>query len=460
MRIYSSGMDWVRAAWRWWRRSPARDVVFAALMTAITVSGSYGEGHPHNPADKVQFHNVPIPQPSVAALLLVAVASLVLVWRNRWPYAVLAVSAGAVLGYTLLGYVNGAALVAPAAAAYALASNVSVRKALVASGVTLAALLVTTSASNPFGTATGGPVVVLPVLFAAACLGGIAVSNRRAFVASIQARAEDEARLRIDEERLRIARELHDVVAHTMSTINVQAAAAAWLLADRPAEAAEALAAIRTASKNGLRELRAILNVLRQADEADPTAPAPGLAQLDALIAGVSQAGLPTTLDVSGHHADLPPGADLAAYRIIQESLTNAIRHAGPATATVTLRYLDDVLMIDVTDTGRGVAEALAGSDGTGRRGNIGSAPWQYSGHGLAGMRERAAAAGGTLEAGPADGGGFQVTAALPLRRQDEPAPSDRQGQPVRRGEQGEPVGPAADRAGNETAAAEESRRP
>jgi len=291
-------MDWVRAAWQWWRRSPARDVVFAALMTAITVSGSYGEGHPHNPSDVIQFHNEPIPQPSATALLLVAVASVVLIWRHRWPLAVLAVSTAAVLGYTLLGYVNGAALVAPAAAVYAVSTNVSVRRALAASGITLAALLVATAARNPFGAATSGPVVVLPVLVAAACLGGIAVSNRRAFVASIEARAEDEARRRIDEERLRIARELHDVVAHTRSTINVQAAAAALLLADRPGEAAEALAAIRTASKNGLRELRTILNVLRQADEADPTGPAPGLAQLEALIAGVNQAGLPTTLVV------------------------------------------------------------------------------------------------------------------------------------------------------------------
>ena len=149
----------------------------------------------------------------------------------------------------------------------------NVRQALAAAAVTLAVLLVATSASNPFNTSTGGTVVVLPVLMAAACTAGIAVSNRRAFVASIQARAEDEARRRIDEERLRIARELHDVVAHTMSTINVQASAAATVLTDRPDAAAEALAAIRTASKNGLRELRAILNVLRQADDADPTSP-------------------------------------------------------------------------------------------------------------------------------------------------------------------------------------------
>jgi signal transduction histidine kinase len=429
-------MDWVRAAWRWWRRSPARDIVFAGLMTAITVSGSYGEGHPHNPADLVQFHGHQIPHPSAGALLLVALASLVLARRNRWPVAVLTVSTAAVLAYTLLGYVNGAALLAPAAAVYALATNVSARRALAISAVTLAALLAATSASNPFGTATGGTVIVLPVLFAAVCLGGIAVSNRRAFVASIQARADDEARLRIDEERLRIARELHDVVAHTMSTINVQASAAAMVLTERPDAAAESLQAIRAASKNGLRELRAILNVLRQADDAEPTAPAPGLAQLDALIAGANQAGLPTTLTVTGEPAVLPAGVDLAAYRIIQESLTNAIRHAGPATATVSLTYRAGTLVIHVADTGRGVppvrAREATNGHGSGQSGPGQSGPWQPgSGHGLVGMRERAATAGGTLEAGPAPGGGFTVTAALPFGRTDEPV------QPTHRAEDG-----------------------
>ncbi len=405
-------MDWVRAAWGWWRRSPARDVLFAALMTAITLLGSYGEGHPHSPSDVIQFHGTPIPQPSAAALLLVALASLVLIWRNRWPVAVLAVSTAAVFGYTLLGYVNGAALLAPAAAVYSLATNVSVRRALSYSAVSLAALLAATLARNPFGTTTGGPVVVLPVMIAAVCLGGIAVSNRRAFVASIQARADDEARRRIDEERLRIARELHDVVAHTMSTINVQASAAAMVLTERPDEAAKSLEAIRTASKNGLRELRAILNVLRQADDADPTTPAPGLAQLDPLIAGVSQAGLPTALEVSGNPASLSEGVDLAAFRIIQESLTNAIRHAGPATATVRLRYLDNRLLIEVSDTGRGVPAAGA---------HNGDAWHPVAGHGLAGMRERAAVAGGTVTAGPGPGGGFRVTAELPLGNTGEP---------------------------------------
>ena len=175
----------------------------------------------------------------------------------------------------------------------------------------------------------------MPALVVAALFAGLAASNRRAYIASISARAQDEARRRVDEERLRIARELHDVVAHTMATINVQAGVAGHVLKDRPEAAGEALRIIRTASKDGLRELRAILNVLRQADEADPTQPAPGLGQVDALIASASQAGLATSLRRTGVPRPLPSEVDVAAYRIIQESLTNAIRHAGPAAATV-----------------------------------------------------------------------------------------------------------------------------
>src|SRR5258708_12617762 len=207
-------MDWVRAAWGWCRRSPARDVVFAGVMTSVSVSGSYGEGNPPHRADVVQFSGHHIPQPSAAALLLVALASVVLAWRNRWPVGVLTVSTAAVLAYTLLVYVNGPALSAPAAAVYALATNVSVRRALAVSGVTLAALLVATSTSNPFGTATGGTVVVLPVLFAAVCLGGIAVSHRRPFVPSIPAPPHAEPSLRIAEEPLPTPRALNHPAPH------------------------------------------------------------------------------------------------------------------------------------------------------------------------------------------------------------------------------------------------------
>jgi signal transduction histidine kinase len=186
-----------------------------------------------------------------------------------------------------------------------------------------------------------------------------------------------------------------------MATINVQAGVAAHVLPTHPEAVADSLQAIKTASKDGLRELRAILNVLRQADDADPTQPAPGTAQLETLITGASRAGLDTTLTVTGETVPLPAAVDLAAYRIVQESLTNAIRHAGPATAAVSLGYAHDELRIEVTDTGRG-----PGAPGVSANG----------GHGLAGMRERAATVGGTLETGPGPAGGFRVAARLPLR--------------------------------------------
>ncbi|HLQ53844.1 MAG TPA: ATP-binding protein, partial [Streptosporangiaceae bacterium] len=184
--------------------------------------------------------------------------------------------------------------------------------------------------------------------------------------------------------------------------INVQAGVAAHVLAEQPDAAATALQAIKVASKEGLRELRAILNVLRQADDGDTTQPAPGLAQIDALVTGTVRAGLATSLRVTGQPRPLPAAVDLAAYRIVQESLTNAIRHAGPATATVSLTYDDAELRIDVADTGRGSPAAL--SEGTG--------------HGLIGMRERASSVGGVVEAGPAPAGGYLVAARLPLDRQ------------------------------------------
>jgi signal transduction histidine kinase len=231
-------------------------------------------------------------------------------------------------------------------------------------------------------------------------------------VESIRDLAEQDARRRVDEERLRIARELHDVVAHTMATINVQAGVAAHVLSTRPETVAESLQAIKAASKEGLRELRAILNVLRQADDADPTQPVPGTAQLGTLITGACRAGLDTTLTVTGEPVPLPAAVDLAAYRIVQESLTNAIRHAGPATAAVSLGYHHDELRVEITDTGRGPAPGHNGSDSNGSDSNGSDG---NGGHGLAGMRERAATVGGSLETGPGPAGGFRVAARLPF---------------------------------------------
>jgi signal transduction histidine kinase len=393
-------MERVRAAWQRYLTSPVRDAVFALAVTAFLVSGTYGEAHPSSLSDTVQFKGGVAPVPPLAVLTLVAVACLALAWRRRWPVTVLAVSTAAVVAYTSLGYVNGAALVAPALALYAASTQVSVRRAVALTVVTVIVLMVATGAANPFGHVAGGGFVLIPFLVAAALFAGIAVANRRAYVASIHDRAQEDARRRVDEERLRIARELHDVVAHTMATINVQAGTAAHVLPTRPEVAAEALQAIKAASKEGLRELRAILNVLRQADDADPTQPAPGTAQLETLVAGARRAGLETTLSVTGTPSRLPAAVDLAAYRIVQESLTNAIRHAGPAQAVVSLCYRGAELRIDVADTGRGQS-ASAVSEG--------------AGHGLAGMRERAAAVGGSVETGPSPGGGYRVAARLPL---------------------------------------------
>ncbi len=399
-------MNGVGAVRRWWRHPPARDAVLALALTAALLYGAYGEAHPSTTAyfkSGQQLPHTPTP-----ALILVAVATLVLIWRRRWPVVVLCVSVAAATVYTLLGYLNGAVLVAPMVALFTVAAEPGVRRAVAYGLGTLAVLGSASIAVNPLGH-LGGGVVILPFMVAVVVVAGIAVANRRAYVASIRDRAEQDARRRLDEERLRIARELHDVVAHTMATINVQAGVAAHVLPTRPEAAAESLQAIKTASKEGLRELRAILNVLRQADDADPTQPAPGTAQLEALIAGASRAGLETTFTVTGEPVPLPAAVDMTAYRIVQESLTNTIRHAGPATAAVWLGYQHDELCIDVTDTGRG-QPVTAGPGG---------------GHGLAGMRERAAAVGGTVETGTGPAGGYRVAARLPLgSRLADPPPA------------------------------------
>ncbi|HEY2268984.1 MAG TPA: sensor histidine kinase [Streptosporangiaceae bacterium] len=381
-----------------------RDAAAALGVTAALVYGAYGEAHPSTTAYFHGGHH--LPRTPTAALVLVGAACLVLAGRRRWPVTVLGLSVAAATVYTLLGYLNGSVLVAPMIAVYTVASLTDVRRAVAYGLGTLVVLGSASIAVNPLGR-FGGSVEILPFMTAAVVVAGIAVANRRAYVESIRDRAEQDARRRVDEERLRIARELHDVVAHTMATINVQAGVAAHVLSTRPETVAESLQAIKTASKEGLRELRAILNVLRQADDADPTQPVPGTAQLGTLITGARGAGLDTTLSVTGEPAPLPAAVDLAAYRIVQESLTNAIRHAGPATAAVSLGYHHDELRIEVTDTGRGPAPG-PGNTSHGHNGNGG-------GHGLAGMRERAATVGGSLETGPGPAGGFRVAARLPF---------------------------------------------
>jgi signal transduction histidine kinase len=209
----------------------------------------------------------------------------------------------------------------------------------------------------------------------------------------------------VDAERLRIARELHDVVAYSFATISLQAGVGAHVADTRPDKAAEALRIIKEISGDASRELRAILGILRRADGGDGDPLGHGLAEIESLAATTTDAGLLTRVTVSGRERPLPPALAGAAYRIVQEALTNALRHAGPATASISLVYEPDRLLIDIADDGRGTT---ANGDG----------PRPGFGHGIAGMRERAVAVGGELEAGPQPAGGFRVRATLPLEEE------------------------------------------
>jgi len=215
-------------------------------------------------------------------------------------------------------------------------------------------------------------------------------------------RTRDEAARRMAmEERLRIARELHDSLTHSISVIQVQAGVAVHLARKRGEDVPPALAAIQEAGADAARELRATLGVLRSEEDGDGS----GLSQLDSLVARARAAGLPVTVTVTGTQRPLPPEVDQAAYRIVQEALTNVSRHAGAASASVHLHYLPETFSVQVDDDGKGAVISTA----TGTRP---SGP----GLGLVGMRERVAALGGQLQAGPQDDGGFRVRAELPAR--------------------------------------------
>jgi signal transduction histidine kinase len=244
---------------------------------------------------------------------------------------------------------------------------------------------------------------VVPAL-AVVAIAGQAVRVRRAQKAMLEERArrveenrEHEARLRVHSERLRIARDLHDAVGHQVALISVQAGAMGYLLNTDQDKARESLAHIQRASEAALEELRLTVGLLRQPGESEPTEPASGLSRLDELIGSFAATGLNVTCHVTGEARPLPEAVDLTAYRVIQESLTNTAKHAAGASASVRLAFRPGVLALAVED------------DGPGASGN------GHQGHGLIGMRERAAAVGGWVSAGPRGGGGFQVLAELPL---------------------------------------------
>jgi signal transduction histidine kinase len=380
------------------------DTARAVVLAVVLVAASVDEAYPKRPEDRPR--GVVFPHPPHWAYGLVALATVALAVRRLYPLMALSVATAAVLAYTCLGYVDGAALLAPALAVYGVAVATTTRRAVAAASISLVALMAANAAFDPLGT-FGGGFTLLPGLFAAPLFLGFAVKNRRAYLAAVEDRAaaaersrDEEARRQVDAERLRIARELHDVVAHTMALINVQAGVAEHIAVDRPDKALAALTGIKLASKDGMRELRAILGVLRQADEGEPTTPAPRLSQIDDLLQAATAAGLPVTVHTTGTPCGLPATLDLTAYRIVQESLTNAVRHSPGATTVVALHYQPELLRIDIVNAaGAATAPDLAGG----------------SGHGILGMRERASVVGGTLDAGPCPDGGFAVRARLPI---------------------------------------------
>jgi signal transduction histidine kinase len=338
--------------------------------------------------------------------LLVAGAAALLV-RRRHPVAALAGTVIPAFAYNLLDLPGGLCTIAVGVAVFSVADAGHPRAGI-------GAIVALVGGFLGLGVVLGrGHVLdlITALWFAgwlvASLILGETTRSRRAYLREVEQRAleaergrEDEARRRAGEERIRIARELHDILAHRISMISVQSGVGAHLLDRDPDQARKALVAVNQASKEALRELRATLGLLREVDGPETRSPAPGLAQLGGVIASTTAAGVDVRLEVTGERRDLSAGVDLAAYRIIQESLTNVIRHARAATARIAIAYRSADVLIQIDDDGQGVYEH-------------GEMP--NEGNGLLGMRERASAVGGELEAGPQASGGFRVLVRLPI---------------------------------------------
>lgn len=347
---------------------------------------------------------------SLLAYAFIALVFVPLAARRRFPLTVLAVTGVSAALYEALRLPRSFAIIAMFIALYTVGTLYD-RWRLVATATLIAALSLAVEMPDWNSTLFYAEIarILAPIVVAAAL--GDATRNRRAFLEEAQQRAlaaeatrEEEARRRVDEERLRIARDLHDITAHSLSVIAVQAGAAAHVIDLDPEEARRSLRAIRETSRSALQELRGLLGVLRGAEEGPaPLAPTPSLSRLDELTHPLYEAGFTLGVEREGDLTGLPAFADATAFRIIQEALTNVLRHARPGEATVSVKRTPAVLSIVVADAG----PALAASEAIGL------------GHGIPGMRERAAAIGGTVEAGPTHAGGWRVSALLPLSGRD-----------------------------------------
>ncbi|HEY1738038.1 MAG TPA: sensor histidine kinase [Acidimicrobiia bacterium] len=338
----------------------------------------------------------------VVRVVAAAIACGALPFRRRHPAAVLAVVAAAVAVLVVLGQ-HGAGEAAIGLAVYSWAAMSPRRVPPMVVG-SLVGLVLLGALVAPNGVSLAA-VIAGPAIVLVGWLAGENVRTQRVHDRDADERAaerergrEERARQAATEERVLIARELHDVVAHSMSLIAVRAGAARLVIDKDPDEARDALAIIETASREALREMRRLVGGLREPDDsAGRLRPAPGLSDVGELVRRVEQTGTHVDLHIEGDPRPVPPGVDLSAYRIVQEAITNVVRHAGPTSAQVSLRYLPDALEIEVTDDGGTThLDARPGA-----------------GHGLIGMRERVALYGGDLTAGPY-GNGFRVGARLP----------------------------------------------
>ncbi len=375
-----------RDLWRGW--GPVwPSLALALAVAAVQIAGSHMAGQ-WQPGRK--------PLDGVAVALLVA-GPLLLVARQRFPAAVVWMTAGLALLFMLLGYPYGPVMLCVIVALYAAVMAGHRLSAWLAMGTLygshfLLRWLLDLRPAPGLADALG---VAFGLLAALVVCEALRVRRERLLEAARV--REEEARRRATEERLSIARELHDVLAHHISLMNVQAGVALHLMEKKPEQAQIALTAIEAASREAMGELRSVLSILNRPDEPAPRAPAPSLSRLDALVAQAAAAGIDVETRLEGEPRPLPAPLDAAAYRIVQEALTNVVRHARAAHASVRIGYGPRELTLQVEDDGQGAAAKATGG-----------------GNGIRGMRERVSALGGELEAAPLPGRGFRVRARLP----------------------------------------------
>ncbi|MFF9364601.1 sensor histidine kinase [Streptomyces griseoluteus] len=343
-----------------------------------------------------------------SAVALAAVGCFALLWRRRHPFGVLVTAVACGVVFEVLGVRESPLVTSPViVSVYTVAARTDRRTTWMAASASAALLVGAAMVFGPGSWLDPDNAALLAWTALPAAVGD-GVRSRRAYVAAVEERAEhaertreQEARQRVAAERVRIARELHDVVAHHIALINAQAGVAVHLVDRRPEQLVTALEGIRDTSRSALEELRVTVGLLRQSDDPEaPRDPMPGLAQVPELVASFERVGLSVRHTRHGMAKPLAPAVDLAAYRIVQEALTNVRKHAGADHARLYLHYRPQWLTIMVEDDGRAGPQE----------------PHLGTGHGLIGMRERAASVGGKLEAAARPDGGFTVTAELPLR--------------------------------------------